>query len=131
MSLTATSLPPPPDYKCSKCAVHGVKMWRQPNTYADEVHLLCASCALVAEGKQGPLPDASGRSVMCQFKDAETGKDEVYKTDQIGWLVPAVPSITNNSGHIYSYWGYTSVPQEECMWWAALPLTMTDTTKPP
>jgi hypothetical protein len=39
------------------------------------------------------------------------------RTDQIGWLVPAVPAPPPGDG----FWGYTSVPDEGCRWWRALP----------
>jgi hypothetical protein len=33
------------------------------------------------------------------------------KTDQIGWLIPAVPANNNTT-----FWGYTSVPEKEVNW---------------
>lgn len=41
-------------------------------------------------------------------------------TDQIRWLVPAVP-VENEPE---SFWGYTSVPQEGVVWWVNLPLRL-------
>jgi hypothetical protein len=37
-------------------------------------------------------------------------------TDQIGWMVPAVPTPDGDT-----FWGYTSVPLEGVLWWKALP----------
>ena len=39
-----------------------------------------------------------------------------FATDQIGWLVPAVPSEEGDT-----FWGYMSVPQAGCDWWDRLP----------
>lgn|SRR5574337_28992 len=87
------------DYSCSKCKVKGVKLWRQYQTFADHIELLCASC-----GAPGVHVDDKGR---CE--------SEYGRTDQIGsWLVPAVPVGD-------TYWGYTSVPSQDVEWWKALP----------
>ncbi len=39
--------------------------------------------------------------------------------DQIGWLVPAVPTKEGDT-----YWGYTSVPQAGVKWWERLPINL-------
>lgn len=94
----------PDDYRCSKCASHGVKMWRQYNTVASEVELMCGACALSDQGKHGPI-DATGRrtdSLGC-------------RTDQIGELVPAVPTEDGTT-----FWGYSSVPEPGVDWWRRL-----------
>jgi hypothetical protein len=44
-------------------------------------------------------------------------EDEFNGSDQIGWLVPAVPTEEGDT-----YWGYTSVPSAGCVWWFLLPL---------
>ena len=49
-------------------------------------------------------------------EDAIETKASRRQTDQIGWRVPAVPTEENDT-----YWGYTSVPQPGCDWWANLP----------
>lgn len=56
-------LAPDDDYRCSKCAVTGVKLWREYNTFRPSLY--CADCCSGTRHKG---------------------------TDQIGWNVPAVPS---------------------------------------
>ncbi len=86
-------------YVCSKCKVEGVKLWRQYQTFANHIELMCASCAA-----PGVEVDAEGRC------ESEHGR-----TDQIGsWMVPAVPVGD-------TFWGYTSVPSQDVEWWRALP----------
>ncbi len=80
-------------YRCSQCDAAGCKLWRQYQTFADEIQLLCASCA---------------------ERDQKREWDPA-KGDQIGWLVPAVPTVDG-----YTYWGYTSVPSEGVHWWHSL-----------
>ncbi len=55
----------------------------------------------------------------CAQHDQET----VLDGDQIGWLVPAVPAPGD------TFWGYTSVPDEDVRWWKALPALAPDTAK--
>lgn len=86
----------PDKYKCVGCDIRGVKLWRQYNTFASHIELLCAECA----------------------KNSEEKKLDLTVSDQIGYLIPAVP--TNDGSN--TYWGYTSVPQEGVDWWLALPL---------
>jgi len=81
----------PEGYKC-KCGKTGVKLWREYNTFLDQQTLYCVECACADQKK--PMP--------------ETG-------DQIGWLVPAVPTEDGDT-----YWGYTSVPIMGCIWWDRL-----------
>lgn len=83
----------PAGYRCSKCGAHGCKLWRQYQTFADYIKLLCRECG---ERDQGEAMEGPG--------------------DSIGWLVPAVPTEANDS-----YWGYTSVPQPGVEWWKRLP----------
>lgn len=106
---TFTYSPPtiPKSYHCSKCKASGVRLWRQYNTFADCIKLLCVDCAVKDQGKDGE-----------QYIDGQS-----Y---QIGWLVAAVPVET---GH--TYWGYTSVPDAGVEWWDALPVRITDGTMPP
>ena len=79
-------------YVCSKCAAHHVKLWRQYQTFANHIELMCQACT-------------------------EKDQDETLKrgSDQIGWMVPAAPTEDD------SFWGYTSVPQNLVEWWEALP----------
>ena len=82
----------PDDYRCSECDKRDHKLWRQYNTFADHIELMCRPCALDDQGKS----------------DAElTG-------DQIGWLVPAIPSEGG------TFWGYSSVPTAGLLWWYRL-----------
>ena len=92
----------PKDYKCDDCGAHGVKLWREYQTFADHTVLQCADCAEIS-----------------QQKLHEPGWESPFKRgdgDQIGWRVPAVPVQGEDT-----YWGYTSVPQEGVNWWLKLP----------
>jgi hypothetical protein len=87
------SAPPPATYRCHRCGVGGVKLWRG---YASSfVELTCVACTEIEEGRTCGLPD----------------------TDQIGFRVPAVPTEGGET-----YWGYTSVPDDGVAWWHRLPL---------
>lgn len=92
----------PENYKCTKCGIHGHKMWRQYNTFADFIELMCVRCAEKEE------------KTSLYFRSLHCG--DRIKSDTIGGLVPAIP---DGEG---SYWGYTSVPEAECQWWYNLPL---------
>jgi len=78
----------PPGYRCGKCDLRGVKLWRE--SHSSHVDLRCAACA--------------------------GATDDLADSDQIGCHVPAVPDEDGKS-----WWGYTSVPQAGCEWWARLP----------
>ena len=91
------------DYKCKDCDKENVKLWRQYNCFLDYIELRCMLCAakdqniiLVNPGHDGMHDSKSGR------------------TDQIGNLIPAIPSPNE------SFWGYTSVPQDRVEWWKGL-----------
>ena len=86
------SEPPPAEYHCSKCSAAGVKLWRPYQTSCVELH--CYDCAKLDQPGRGAMPN----------------------TDQVGWLVPAIPDEEG-----MSYWGYTSVPPLGCDWWWRLP----------
>ena len=98
--------PPPPSYACASCKTVGVKLWRQYQTFADNVRLLCGACACADQDRPGPVGD-DGRVV-----DQRHG----FRSDQIGWLVPAVPTEDGET-----FWGYTSVPRDGVDWWKRLP----------
>lgn len=89
------------NYFCSKCGKKNVKLWRQYQAFVGHIKLLCGNCALKDQGKNGPI-DGDG----CRESD-------FGKTDQIGWLVPAIP-VDN------TFWGYTSIPREDYNWWKQL-----------
>lgn len=99
----------PDNYVCTGCKASRVKLWRQYNTFADHIELKCAACAAKDEGKDitGMTPDG-----MYPMTEHFVGQ----LTDQIGWMVPAIPTEDGES-----YWGYSSVPQEGVDWWKALP----------
>lgn len=93
-------------YVCSKCGAEGVKLWRQWNTMAVYINLLCASCA--SEDQHEPLTDIDARG--CHIDDRG------WRTDKIGNLICAVPTVDGET-----YWGYTSIPQDLLETWYALP----------
>ena len=89
----------PVDYTCAGCGAHGVKLWREYQTFAERTSLLCGDCT--AKDQKRPLDLSDG--------------------DQCGRRVPAVPTLNPDA----PWWGYTSVPAEGCAWWKALPLRLT------
>lgn len=87
-------------YRCDKCKKEGLKLWRGVHGVEDgEGHgLLCAAC--LCPGKK--------------VGDDGRYEGEYGRSDQVaGWL-PAVPVDD-------TYWGYSSVPSADVMWWKALP----------
>lgn len=100
----------PNGYKCSKCGAQGVKLWRQYQTCASAIDLLCAVCACADQDKQYSV-DETGHHTD------EFGQD----SDQIGWLVPAVPTDDGTT-----FWGYTSTPSAGSVWWFLLPVRLTE-----
>jgi len=100
-------------YRCSNCGASGVKLWRQYQTFADCIELLCANCACTDQKKDVSKLDGEGR-----YEDEDLGGGQ--RCDSIGWLVPACPVIEKD-GRFETYWGYTSVPQKDVDWWRALP----------
>jgi hypothetical protein len=96
----------PDNYRCTVCGRHGCKMWRQYNTMADYIELLCVDCAM------------KDQKVLYAVDDNGYHKSEFGdRIDQIEWLIPAIPT-----DGIDTYWGYTSVPQNGVKWWRRLPL---------
>jgi len=83
-------------YTCSGCGAHGVKLWREYNTFLENQTLTCFACT--------PAPRDGMKKVA---------------SSAIGWRVAAVPTEDNSS-----FWGYTSVPDEAVAWWQALPTEM-------
>lgn len=104
-SLTKT----PKAYKCSACGVKGCKLWRQYNTFLSHINLMCCDC-----GGENQSQDVSGIDSAGRIESLVIG--EGHRTDQIGWLIPAVPDEEGNT-----YWGYSSVPKSGCDWWRRLP----------
>src|SRR5262249_37719640 len=95
----------PADYKCGNCGATGCKLWREYQTFSPQ--LLCVDCACKDQNKTNNV-DEQGLQM-----DIELG----WKTDSIGWYVPAVPDEAG-----FGYWGYTSVPDAGAKWWELLPL---------
>ncbi len=93
-------------YKCSKCKVRDCKLWRDYGYFLNHTKLYCCKCAFTEQDKPTKEVDENGK-----YLDEELQ----MKTDQIGWLVPAV--LTGEG----SFWGYTSVPTEGVKWWRNLP----------
>ena len=101
-------------YRCTRCRAHGVRLFRQYQTFADSISLLCQACAVLDQDKEDSI----------EIKD---------NTSQIGWLVAAVPSpggelrINGEPTGIHqgqTFWGYTAIPKEGCDWWFALPVKL-------
>lgn len=95
----------PPNYVCGECGVAGCKLWRRYQTFLDHQKLFCVYCAASDQEKNVRSVDRDGRI-----------KGDMGLTDQIGWLIPAVPTEENDT-----FWGYTSVPETGCEWWRRLP----------
>lgn len=97
---------PPPAYHCHTCKRHGCKLWREYQTFADHTGLYCCDCAGEQQKKDVSTIDAQGKRT----------DRHGYHTDQIGWLVPAVPTAEGDT-----FWGYLAVPSDGVAWWRALP----------
>lgn len=136
----------PKGYVCYDCEARGVKLWRQYQTFADHVQLLCMDCACKAQ-KLTRYPTEDGKSLYTGelhhwYRTPDMPPDhwwgydpekpptepsmefrtERKRHDSIGWLVPAIPTEDGDT-----FWGYTSVPQAGCAWWHRLPYRITDT----
>lgn len=94
----------PKNYKCSNCGRKGCKLWRQYQIFVDQVELLCSNCGRKSQGVEYDIDQ----------KGYHLGRFNI-KSDQIGWLVPAVPTEDERT-----YWGYTSVPEMGVKWWRNL-----------
>ena len=98
----------PQNYQCSKCGRAGIKLWRQYQTLASCVDLLCVDCSLKDQG------------VNYEVDNEGYHNSDLGLCDQIEWLVPAIPTEDNRT-----FWGYTSVPEVGVIWWRRLPLRPT------
>lgn len=131
----------PPGYKCAKCGVTGVKLWRDYQKFLNYQSLLCLKCACEEQEKiRTPTEDGAALytdTIHHWFRtdnmpaghwhgydpakgpppEAVETKSEKERTDQIGWRVPAVPTQEGDT-----FWGYTSVPEDGCDWWRKLPV---------
>ena len=90
----------PENYECHDCGARDVKLWREYQTFLCNQTLRCMECAC----KDQTTPEKS-RIFPINWKNG----------DQIGWLIPAVPTEEGDT-----YWGYTSVPQDGVDWWKNL-----------
>lgn len=98
------------DYRCDICGARNCKLWRLYNTFLCYQRLYCVCCAGADQEKDVSEVDADGR------RKSEVFEGDGCRTDQIGWLIPAVPDED-----FRTYWGYSSVPDEGVRWWRALP----------
>ena len=98
---------PPIKYACKTCGATGCKLWREYQTFLNHQVLYCCDCAGKAQKR-----DISSISDDGKIYDRVIG----IGCDQIGWLVPAVPTVEGDT-----FWGYTSVPQSGVEWWKRLP----------
>lgn len=118
----------PAGYRCGKCGVHGVKLWREYQTFLDNQTLRCAGCACAEQSRYGKSYSVcaleGGRVCVTTAYDPAVqpalhalygGSDE--GGDQIGWRIPAVPTADGDT-----FWGYTSVTAPGVAWWRRLPL---------
>lgn len=96
----------PASYACGNCGARECKLWREYNVMASHQTLRCAPCALAAQAGGKGSVDADGRRID---RDGD-------RSDQIGWLVPAVPTEDGKT-----FWGYSSVPDDGVAWWRRLP----------
>lgn len=96
----------PASYKCSRCGVHGVKLWRQSNVTLEYVELMCGECTKAYQEEVGIQIDALGKHY-----DPVLGA----KCEAIGSMVPAVPDESEET-----FWGYSAVPEAGVRWWRTL-----------
>jgi hypothetical protein len=106
---------PPPEYRCDDCGASNVKLWREYQTFLSQQRLRCCDCAAKDQGRDVSDIDSNGRRTTPEY---EWGKDQ--RSDQIGWLIPAVPSESGDT-----FWGYTSVPGPGVEWWRRIPTRAT------
>lgn len=112
----------PENYVCARCGVKGIKLWRLYQTFLNHQELTCAVCAAAAEGCSIADIDAEGKRTDTS---AYQVPDPRYRTDSIGWRIPAVPTEAGDT-----YWGYSAVPPAGVTWWHRLP-TLADKGKVP
>jgi hypothetical protein len=109
------------DYICSGCGATGVKLWRDYSTFANHIELKCAECATPAQVAYEAKNYNDGNRDALGALDID-GVFTFRSGDQLGGLVPAVPTAEGDT-----FWGYSSVPDEEVEWWLALPTYRDDT----
>jgi hypothetical protein len=72
------------EYKCGVCGATGCKLWREYNYLG--VNLQCAPCAAKSQKRDISSINAEGMRELVEY---DWGKGQY--SDQIGWMVPAVP----------------------------------------
>lgn len=105
-------------YRCSKCGVAGCKLWREYQTFLNHQELYCVRCACLDQPDKGAKPedfDAGGYHPS-KYRYDDGHEIDMGPTDQIGWLIPAVPTEEGDT-----FWGYSSVPEPLVRWWRSLP----------
>lgn len=95
--------PPPPGYRCLLCGASGVRLWREYNCIATAITLHCFDCAILKNG---------GTEKQYRF---ERGEHYTPDDSEIAGLVAAIPTAEGDT-----FWGYSSVPAEGCVWWRSL-----------
>ena len=103
------------DYVCTSCKARGLKLWRDYNTIASACELKCAGCATPAQVTYEAKSYTDRDRDFLGALDAD-GMFMFRNGDQLGGLVPAVPTPEGDT-----FWGYTSVPTEDVLWWYTLP----------
>lgn len=99
----------PSIYQCEDCGATRCKLWRRSNVLATIAHLRCGPCALASQFYPNTAEiGADGRV------EAHALRGEL--TDQIGMLVPAVPTPDGTT-----FWSYGGVPDALVDWWRSLP----------
>jgi hypothetical protein len=96
------------NYTCTGCGSCNCRLWRQYQTVLNHIELKCIDCALEEYAKDHP------DKPLPMVREYPGGPGD---GDQIGWLIPAVPTSENDT-----FWGYSSVPQDRVDWWYSLPL---------
>lgn len=97
----------PEGYTCQDCGATGVKLWREYMVVMSFQELRCRKCA-----------EKNQVEAIKKQEEFFTKYGLVHRphTDQIGELVPAVPTEEGDT-----FWGYTSVPDAAVEWWKELP----------
>lgn len=82
-------------YICCECNTHGVKLWRQYQTFLEHITLKCRACSELEQGR-------------------------TLESDVIGWRVPALPDDT---GTFWGYmsapqecWDWWNALPEKNLW---------------
>ncbi len=102
-------------YVCSSCKCSGLKLWRDYNTFLSHCELKCATCATPAQIAYETKNYTDENRDYLGALDPD-GLFMFRNGDQLGGLVPAIPTPDGET-----FWGYTSVPNEDILWWYALP----------